>query len=102
MSVKDKSIIAEDQVMPSILAYHPTISVQTADGPFLVSLLLPDWISNAELFAKIRRATGCKTWGELLSARFHKAKLKSQEIEAITIVKSDRGAQLMAGSDTPI
>ena len=99
---KDTVINLEVPVMPSILAYHPTISVQTADGPYLVSLLLPDWIPNADLFNKIRRATGCRTWGELLTAKTNKSKLKSQDIEAINVIKSDRDAQLMAGADTPI
>ena len=102
MGIKNTVIVTEKPVMPSILAYHPTISVQTDGGPFLVSLLLPDWISNDELFAKLRRATGCDTWGQLLSARFNKNKLASQEIEAISIVKSNRDGQLMAGFDTPI
>jgi hypothetical protein len=102
MAGKDTVINMEVPVMPSILAYHPTISVITDDGPYLVSLLLPDWVTNNELFNKIQRATGCRTWGELLTAKINKSKLKSQDIEALSIIKSDRDAQLMAGADTPI
>jgi len=99
---KDKSVIQEEPIMPSILAYHPTVSVQTADGPYLVTMLLSDWISNSELFSKVRSATGCATWGELVRARINKNKLKSQDIEDISIVKSSNRAELMAGADTPI
>lgn len=102
MGVKDKVIVTEGPVMPSILAYHATVSVCTDGGPFLVSVMLPDWVSNTELFSKLRRATGCETWGEIVSACFNKSKLKSQNIDAITVVRSDRDAQLMAGSDTPL
>ena len=102
MGGKDTIIDKEGPVMPTILAYHPTISVQTDDGPFLVTLLLAEWVTNDQLFGMIRRATGCNTWGELLSAKFNKAKLRQQEIEGITVQKSSASAQLMAGANTPI
>ncbi len=88
--------------MPSILAYHPSISVWTPDGPFIVTFLVSEWVSNDELFKRVRLASGCSTWGELIERGVSKAKLAANGLLGYNAVRSDKDAQLTAGADTPI
>jgi hypothetical protein len=100
---KDNNIaLIEGSAMPSILAYHPSITVWTQDGRFLVTLMLSDWMSNDELFDRVRRASGCSTWGELIESGISKSKMIANGILGFNVVRSDIEGQLTAGADTPI
>lgn len=102
MARKDIVKGAEVVAMPSILAYHPTITVWTPDGPYLVSFLVDDWIPNDELFKRVRAASGCKTWGELIERGVAKQKLSANGLKGYSAIRSDKESQLTAGADTPI